>query len=242
MDASSVSDKTGINHDTAARLIDVSPADLAALVRDGHVKRSDVNAYAVPVLVQGYIAYLRALADRSERHPTQKEAGEHLDLSERSIRDLEVATGLRGQPYTLSQLRIAYIRKQREEAAGRSAAGDMSLATERAGLAREQRDKIAMQNAVTRGELAPTPLLEEILANAGVRAGKLLDTIPGELRRRNPGLTAEDLAAVAEVVSKARNLAAQISLADIESDSDDDRDDDSDDDDHYSGDPPMNVN
>lgn len=219
-----------IDHATAAQLLGVSPAALTEAVRVGDVRRNDDKSYTLPALVQGYIAHVASLQDRLERRPTQREAGEHLDLSERSIRDLEVALGLKGQDYTLSKIRVAYIRKQREEAAGRAAEGDMSLATERAALARAQREKIEMQNAVTRRELAPTAMIEEILANVGVRAAKLLETIPGELRRRNPNMSSDELGAVAEIVAKARNAAANISMADLEMDEDGGDDDDIDDD------------
>lgn len=81
-----------------------------------------------------------------------------------------------------------------------------------------------MANAVTRGELAPAHLLEEVLAKAGARAGRILETIPGMLRRRLPQLTADDIAEVARIVAKARNIAAGMRLADAtaEDDADDD--------------------
>lgn len=211
----------GIPHDTAAQLLGITPAELSALVRDGHVRRIDANAYAIPTLVQDFIAHLRATHQRAERHPTQKEAGAHLDLSDRSIRDLEVDLNLRGVDYTLEQLRIAYIRDLREKAAGRATEGDLDLATERARLASEQADKIAMQNAERRGELAPVAMLEQALAGAATRATKILDTIKGEIRRRVPGLAASDLIAVDQIVAKALNAVASISLAEALDDADD---------------------
>lgn len=118
----------------------------------------------------------------------------------------------------------AYCEHLREVAAGRGGENAFELAAERARLAKEQADKIAMQNAVTRGELAPAHLLEEVLARAGARAGRLLETIPGLLRRRVSSLTADDIAAVTQVVAKARNVAVTMRLSDL------DRDDDSADD------------
>lgn len=119
---------------------------------------------------------------------------------------------------------LAYCDHLREVAAGRGGSNALELAAERARLAREQADKIAMQNAVTRGELAPAHLLEEVLARAGARAGRLLETIPGLLRRRLPQLAADDIAAVAVVVAKARNIAADMRLSDLDRESDDDVD------------------
>lgn len=111
---------------------------------------------------------------------------------------------------------LAYCDHLRSVAAGRGGEASLELAAERARLAKEQADKIAMQNAVTRGELAPAYLLEEVLARVGAKAGRILETIPGLVRRRQPLLTADDIAAVAEVVAKARNLVAKMNLADVD--------------------------
>ena len=96
------------------------------------------------------------------------------------------------------------------------------LTAERARLAREQADRLAMQNAVTRGELAPAHLMEQVLSKVGARAGRILETIPGTLRRRLPQLKAADVEVVAQIVAKARNLAASMRLADVDADDDPD--------------------
>ncbi|WP_211160133.1 terminase small subunit [Aromatoleum aromaticum] len=111
-----------------------------------------------------------------------------------------------------------YCAHLREIAAGRATNGDLDLAGERARLAKEQADKVAMQNAVTRGELAPVGLIEEVLAKAGARAAKILDTIPGTIRRREPSLSADTIATIARDIAKVRNIAASVSLADLRED------------------------
>lgn len=116
---------------------------------------------------------------------------------------------------------LAYCDHLREMAAGRGGESGAELVAERARLAREQADKIAMQNAVTRGELAPAYVLEEVLARVGARAARLLETIPGALRRRLPQLSGDDIAVVTGIVAKARNLAASLKLSDVDVDSDD---------------------
>lgn len=116
---------------------------------------------------------------------------------------------------------LAYCDHLREMAAGRGGESGAELVAERARLAREQADKIAMQNAVTRGELAPAYVLEEVLARVGARAARLLETIPGTLRRRLPQLSGDDIAVVTGIVAKARNLAASLKLSDVDVDSDD---------------------
>lgn len=204
-----------ITHDVAARLIGVTPAELTALVNGGQVRRADKNAYSLPVLVQDYIGYLKAERERQQRAPTQAEIAEHVDLSDRSVREFLSDAGMDHKQWTLDGFRIAYIRHLREMAAGRAAAGDLDLATERAMLAREQRIKIEMQNAVTRGELAPVALLEEVLTAAASKVAGVLDAIPGMVRRRVPQLTADDIDLIAGEVAKARNTVATMSLADL---------------------------
>jgi phage terminase Nu1 subunit (DNA packaging protein) len=113
---------------------------------------------------------------------------------------------------------LSYSAHMREVAAGRATTGDLDLATERAGLAKAQREKIEMQNAVTRKELAPTYMLEAVIAAAGTRAAAILDAIPGAIRRRNQALTAADIETIASEIAKARNIAAGMTLDDLADD------------------------
>lgn len=109
-----------------------------------------------------------------------------------------------------------YCAHLREMAAGRAASGDLDLATERAGLARAQREKIEMQNAVTRGELAPVSLIEEVLTKASSKIAGIFDAIPGMVRRRVPKLTSVEVDLIAGEVAKVRNIVAAMSLADLD--------------------------
>lgn len=144
---------------------------------------------------------------------TQAEFGDLVGVSQQAVSEM-VRRGLLPEGATGDEWLLAYCDHLREVAAGRGGEAAKELSAERARLAREQADKIAMQNAVTRGELAPAYLLEEVLSRAGARAARILETIPGLLRRRLPQLSAEDLAEVARVVAKARNIAAAMRLAD----------------------------
>jgi phage terminase Nu1 subunit (DNA packaging protein) len=150
---------------------------------------------------------------------TQASIGIHLDLDQSSVSRLCKDLGIDHKTASLAEIRIAYIRHLREQAAGRLAAGDLDLATERAGLAKAQRERIEMQNAVTRREMAPTYLIEEILAAAGAKVAAILDAIPGACRRRNQNLTAADIQTIAGEIAKARNVAAAISLDQLEAES-----------------------
>lgn len=220
-----MNDKQGVSHDTAARLIGMAPIELEKLVKEGHIRRNDRNSYSVPVLVTDYVAHLKAQIAGTAGHPKQLDVAAHLDLSDRSVREWESKLGLPAD-YTMADFRLAYIRRLREEAAGRATEGELDLATERARLASEQADKIAMQNAERRGELAPVAAMEMVLANVGTKVGKILDTIPAQIRRRVPGITAEVVAAIETDIAKCRNMAAGMTLATLdEPDDDTDADD-----------------
>lgn len=149
---------------------------------------------------------------------SQQTIADHLDMSQQAVSQLMDQIGIDWRSANLDEIRIAYIRRLREQAAGRAAAGDLDLATERAMLAREQRVRLEMQNAVTRGELAPVALIEEVLTKAASKVAGVLDAIPGMVRRRVPLLTADDIELIAGEIAKARNTVAGMSLADLSED------------------------
>ena len=146
---------------------------------------------------------------------TQQGIARYLDLSQAAVSALMAELGIDWKAASLNEIRVAYIRRLREQAAGRAAVGDLDLAGERAALAKAQRERIEMQNAVTRGELAPVVLIEEVLTKAASKTAGILDAIPGMVRRRVPQLTADDIDLIAGEVAKARNMVAAMSLADL---------------------------
>lgn len=83
---------------------------------------------------------------------TQIEIAQHLDLSTRQIRELQSA-GVFTKGATLDEARLAYIRRLREQAAGRAATNGLDLASERARLARLQADKLEAELAAKRGDM-----------------------------------------------------------------------------------------
>jgi phage terminase Nu1 subunit (DNA packaging protein) len=143
---------------------------------------------------------------------TQEQFGELVGVSQPVVSDL-LARGilLAGQP-AATWLR-AYTKHLREQAAGRGADGE--LARERARLAREQADRVAMDNAVNRRELAPVSVLELVLAKMAGDVGSLLQGLVPRVRRR-VDLPGEALRILDEEVTKARNRAAAMTLADAE--------------------------
>lgn len=92
--------------------------------------------------------------------PSHKAIAQHLDLSQRTVRDL-VERDVFAPAAGLEAVRIAYIRHLREIAAGRASDdGDLDLVAERARLAKEQADRISMENALRRGELVDAAEVE----------------------------------------------------------------------------------
>jgi terminase small subunit / prophage DNA-packing protein len=143
---------------------------------------------------------------------TQEAFGKMVGISQQAVSNL-VSRGVLMPGASTDVWIIGYCSHLREVAAGRVATEGLDLATERARLARENADKLRMQNDVTRRSLAPTHLLEEILAKAGNKAAAILDTIPSAIQCRVPALSADDIAAIAREVAKARNMAASLTLS-----------------------------
>ena len=143
---------------------------------------------------------------------TQEQFGDMVGVSQPVVSEL-MTRGilLAGQP-AATWLR-AYTKHLREQAAGRGADGE--LARERARLAREQADRVAMDNAVNRRELAPVSVLELVLAKMAGDVGSLLQGLVPRVRRR-VDLPGEALRILDEEVTKARNRAAAMTLADAE--------------------------
>lgn len=165
---------------------------------------------------------MSVIVDLSES-VTQQAFGEMVGISQQAVSDL-MARGVLADGAVCGAWLRAYCGHIREVAAGRATNGDLDLATERARLAKEQADKVAMQNAVTRGELAPAYLIEEVLSKAGAKVAGILDAIPGQVRRMAPELPGTVVEVVAREIAKARNVAAAVSLQDLEVEALDDDD------------------
>jgi phage terminase Nu1 subunit (DNA packaging protein) len=121
--------------------------------------------------------------------PSHSESAVHLDLSERSIRDWEAKLGLQGTEYSLNDIRLAYIRSLRETAAGRATDGDLNLASERAALARVQRQRIELANAATAGNLVDRQRVELAAAYAGRLLRDSIMSVPPKISPHIAALT-----------------------------------------------------
>lgn len=149
---------------------------------------------------------------------TQLEIAEHLDMSQPTVSVLMDDLGINWKVVSLDEIRIAYIRRLREQASWRAASGDLDLASERARLAREQADKISMQNSVTRLELSSTFVLEKLLARVASRIDSIFSAVPSEISRRVPCLAASEIEMIDGEITKVRNIVASMTLSRIDDD------------------------
>ena len=106
---------------------------------------------------------------------------------------------------TVDEVRVAYIRHLREMAAGRFSEGPLDLAQERAALAREQREAVAIKNALARGEYAPVSLLARVLASACQAVAERFEHLDGLLTKACPEMTQDQRAMVLATIATARN-------------------------------------
>jgi phage terminase Nu1 subunit (DNA packaging protein) len=158
---------------------------------------------------------------------TQAAFAQLVGISEAKVSQL-VADGILARGDTGHQWVLSYCERLREVAAGRQSGevGGLDLVQERAALAREQREGIAIKNAVLRKEYAPVELLAKVLATAAQAVADRIDAVPAALKKACPDLPDEARTAVEALLASARNewVSATASLveADLELDEDED--------------------
>jgi phage terminase Nu1 subunit (DNA packaging protein) len=141
---------------------------------------------------------------------TQILVAKHLDLSQSQVSQM-LRDGLLPKltkAVTLDECRLVYIRRLREQAAGRAGfGGELDLVRERALLARAQRLAIEMRNAMAKGRLLSGEVVEQVFGGVidAVRAGFLrLPTMmaPQLVNEPNPAVILAKLtAAVLEILT-----------------------------------------
>jgi phage terminase Nu1 subunit (DNA packaging protein) len=139
---------------------------------------------------------------------TQQVFAQIVGISEARVSQL-ASEGAIARGATAAAWLASYCERLREQAAGRvSADGDYDLVRERAGLARAQRERVELQNAVTRGEFAPIELLGDALSKAVEVMVSELEQIDGLLAQTCPDLPEAPRQAVLSCVATARNKIA----------------------------------
>lgn len=144
---------------------------------------------------------------------SQAAFGGLVGVSQQAVSDL-LARGVIRQGDTARTWLLAYCENLRAVAAGRDPDGELS--TERARVARATAEKIEMQNAVTRRELAPIAALEVVLNDVAKRIAARLDSLVPQIRRTAPEVPTSVLARVAAEVAECRAACAQVNLADAD--------------------------
>jgi phage terminase Nu1 subunit (DNA packaging protein) len=173
-------DEGTITADVAARLIMVESGAFDQLVRRGWFKPVGVRRYKLVDVVQGHI---KSMQYEVERGRSQTEVAAHIDMGARRFQELldeGVMPRQKTTSYNLDDVRQTYIRHLRALAAGQGTGSGITLAGERALLAREQRETATLRNAVSRGDFVSLAKVErKLVALFAVMREQAL-TLPGK--------------------------------------------------------------
>lgn len=143
---------------------------------------------------------------------TQEQFAALVGISQQAVSEL-VAREVLLRNSSLGEWLTAYCTNLREQAAGRASAnGSIDLVAERARLARAQAERVEMENAVTRKELAPVTLLTEVLARTASEIAAVLEALPVQLKRTTTTMSQRDIEVMTAEIARARNVAAAIDL------------------------------
>jgi phage terminase Nu1 subunit (DNA packaging protein) len=135
---------------------------------------------------------------------TQRDFAALVGISEPAASKLAKRLLAEGQP--IGVWLLAYCENLREQAAGRKT----DLATERAGLAREQKFIKRIEKLQKLGEWAPIANLTLVLSRVTGQMASVFDGIPGALKRTFPDMTADQLNLIRGELNKARNLLVSV--------------------------------
>lgn len=153
---------------------------------------------------------------------SQQAFADLVGVSQPAVSDM-MSRGVIAEGQPLGAWLLAYTSHLRELAAGRGS--DNELANERARLAREQADSVAMKNARERKELAPVEVLEGVLAHTARQIATVLEGIQPKLRRACPDLTSANLQIITAELARARQLCAVVNLSALDENAEDEGED-----------------
>lgn len=157
----------------------------------------------------------------------QKELAQHLDLTDRQVRNL-LADGIlptsRGNGgLNLPDCRLAYIRYLRGLGSGQVKAetGDLAedgidplveyhLMIEKVRLTTAQAVAQEKKNEVMEQHLIPVESATFVLSKVASHIASVLDTVPQKLRRKHPEMDPRHLESLEREIAVARNLAAEV--------------------------------
>lgn len=156
---------------------------------------------------------------------TQVEVAQHLDISDRQVRNLltdGVLPSSKGAGgLDVDACRLAYIRYLRGIGSGQVRPeppsdedddGDTAkrLEVERLRLTAAQAEGQELKNDITKRKSVPTEVATFVLSRLSAEIGSILDTLPLTLKRRHPDLEVRHIESVQRELAKARNRAATL--------------------------------
>lgn len=133
------------------------------------------------------------------RTMTQREFADLVGVSQPTVSKL-VAEAILLRGASAEQWLRAYLGHLRARAEERG--DELQIAEQRARLASEQADRIAMQNVVARRNLAPVAVIDRMMATIVDRASALLLDVPASIERRAPTMAAEALEIIAAEIGR----------------------------------------
>ena len=144
---------------------------------------------------------------------TQQEVAAHLDLSSRRVRQM-IADGIfpagKGSGgLNLDDCRVAYVRYLRGLSSGQvraQAASTGDIKDPREAFEYERWREKKRQNDLEEDLVAPVSLLTMALAKAASQIIPIMDSLPLEMKRRNPQLSGHDIMLVKKSIAKCRKL------------------------------------
>jgi len=135
---------------------------------------------------------------------SQQAFGSIVGISQQAVSQM-LSKGVLSPGGSAGQWVLEYCLHLREAAAGRATDGSIDLPTERALLARAQRQGQEIKNKVAEGLYAPIESLTDVLANAAQAAVDHFEQIPASINRVCPGLDQAVRDLIMATIANARN-------------------------------------
>lgn len=170
-----------INGSLAAKLLGISPAEFRKLVSNGDIPKEGPDNFLLVGVVQGFVAHLRREFTRQQVAPTQVEIAEHLDLSERRVRDVLRELGIDHRDSSLDEVRVKYIRVMREKAAGRGSDNNGQLVESRIEESREKTLALRLDRLERQGEIIVAAQAAESIVGFAAGLEPVFDSVAADI-------------------------------------------------------------